>query len=68
MSITGAARCINLDHTGAVILAALIDGDGTVESAIATLVDRYSIDEARPRADITALVHSLCACGLVISR
>lgn len=58
----------HLNHTGAVILAALIDGGGTIESAITTMVDRYSIDEARARADVTALVHNLRARGLVINR
>ncbi len=58
----------HLNHTGAVILATLIDGGGTVESAIAAMVNRYRIDEVRARADITALVHNLRARGLVISR
>ncbi|MGH3697049.1 MAG: HPr-rel-A system PqqD family peptide chaperone [Pseudonocardiaceae bacterium] len=58
----------HLNRTGAVILAALTDTGGTIESAIATMVDRYRIDKDQARADVIALVYDLRARGLVISR
>lgn len=58
----------HLNHTGAVILAALIDDGGTVESAVTSLVDRYGIGEEQARTDVTALVESLRVHGLVTSR
>ncbi|MGH3830342.1 MAG: lasso peptide biosynthesis PqqD family chaperone [Pseudonocardiaceae bacterium] len=58
----------HLNRTGAVILAALIDDGGTVESAVTTLVDRYGIGEHQARADMTALVDNLRARGLVTGR
>ncbi len=58
----------HLNNTGAVILAALINNGGAVESTIATLVGRYDINEDQARADVTTLVENLRARGLVVSR
>jgi hypothetical protein len=58
----------HLNHTGALILAALIDDGGTVESAVTILVDRYSIGEDRARTDVIALIENLRVRGLVTSR
>lgn len=58
----------HLNRTGAVILTALINDGGTIESAIVTLVDRYGIDETRARADVTAVVEDLRTHRLVTSR
>lgn len=58
----------HLNRTGAGILTALLNDGGTIKSVIATLVDRYGIDEDQARADVTALVDNLRARGLVTSR
>lgn len=57
----------HLNHTGALILATLIDG-GTVESAVTILVDRYAVGEDQARADVIALVENLHVRELVTSR
>ncbi|MFC0601086.1 lasso peptide biosynthesis PqqD family chaperone [Streptomyces palmae] len=56
-------RYFKLNHTGAFVLRALLDGADR-EQAADLLHQEYGIDAERARTDVSALVDALCAAKL----